>query len=612
MFVPTVDPILLKKEPLSSSLPIDLLIDIETRSIQDIVNRSLHGEERTLVSGSLTGPQEQYNNVDVSRCGTERNVTAMVSQFPPWAALVLSGRTVEELRKDHQDSIQKGAELFCVRFDRFGPSRTPESRARMGVLIVQTASFLKRGSIASLLPERFGGSVGEKELPEPVRLEMLRTMAAQGFKWLEVEDDIPFDPFIEMIQIAKGAGSKIMLSTKIGPGRSPVSMKQDLLAFCDGAKVYLDMTAPETLRTLPQVIDMLTKVMGDRPCMISPYGKYSSLGWMVLSGQSGKKVLMDLDLIRDRKDHLVLQEDILRYWSLTGEIKDQTVEGRTYPRNNLKGTTGLFFHIGGPGATNYKLAMLNSAFVHLGEDKLMLPWEARPEDLTGTLGLIRDVGAMGGMVEAPLRTSALSGMDWVDPRSKMVGSIDLIVGKGRSLYGYNTELYAISDIIKRSGPKKGMKSLVLGTGSTGRAAAVGSSMMGLETVIVGNNLDRTRALAGSLGNGVKGATSKALKRPALTFDVIIATVPLKQLEEPGANEGSDILGTIRSLGPSLGIDTTVLKGWSPFLAAVESCDGTTIRGSEVVLRSAQRTLSIWLNGQYEKEDVRSVLEVQIP
>jgi len=153
---------------------------------------------------------------------------------------------------------------------------------------------------------------------------------------------------------------------------------------------------------------------------------------------------------------------------------------------------------------------------------------------------------------------------------------------------------------------------VLGTGSTGRAAAVGSSMMGLETVIVGNNLERTRILADSLGEGVKGATQKALKRPALTFDVVIDTVPLQQLEDRDPNDASDMIGTIRSLRPSLGIDTTVLKGWSPFLTAVESNSGATFKGFDIVLRSALRTLSIWLDGKIEEGDVRSVLEGLIP
>ncbi len=612
MIGPSVDPIFLRKEPLRSSLPIDILIDMETRSLQDIVMRSLSGEERSLLSSTLTEIQEQYNNADVSRSSNERDVTTMVSRFPTWAALVLSGKTVEELRKDYQDGRQKGAGLFCIRFDRFGPSKTPESRARMGVLMVQAASFLKNGSIASIVPERYGGSVGEMGLPEPVRLEMLRTLASQGFLWVEVEDLIPSDWMIDIIQMAKRSGSKVMLSTKVGPGSPLTLSNQDLLEVCDGLKVYIDMDAPEMIRTLQQVLGTFTEMNGDRPLMLSPYGRYSSLARMFLSERGDTRVLLDANTSKEFPGSLMVQDDILRYWSLTGAVGDEGNGPEPLSRNALTGSTGLFFHIGGPGTTNYKLGMLNTAFAHLGEDDLMLPWEARPEDLNVTLGLIREVGAKGALVETPLRTGTLSSMDWVDPRSRMVGAIDIIVGKGRSLYGYNTELYAISDLIKKGGLKKGMKSLVLGTGTTGRAAAVGSSMMGLETVIVGSNLERTRALAGSLGEGVKGVTPKALKRPTLTFDVIIDTVPLHQLNDGGAKEGSDMVEIIKNLRPSLGLDTTVLRGWSPFLAAVESGGGATVKGSDVVVRSAIRMLTIWLDKQYEGSDVQSVLERRIP
>jgi shikimate dehydrogenase len=256
----------------------------------------------------------------------------------------------------------------------------------------------------------------------------------------------------------------------------------------------------------------------------------------------------------------------------------------------------------------FRNKLFNAQFNTLSMDSVMIPWEARSESLESQIEMARSAGMMGIFVEMPFRSNAVGLLDWIDPRSESVGSIDIVSFRNGRSCGYNSEIYGIADQIHESGIAKGSRFLVLGTGAGGRSAAVAASMMGMETFIAGPNLERSRNIAEKLGGRIKGTSFNALSKPGTKFDVIINSVPFETRSSGLMKDGSmDMADMAKSLEPSYGIDLYYRVHWTPFLSSIESRGGVPISGVDILVRSNLRAFKLLTGMDSEETYTRSVI-----
>lgn len=87
-------------------------------------------------------------------------------------------------------------------------------------------------------------------------------------------------------------------------------------------------------------------------------------------------------------------------------------------------------------------------------------------------------------VTIPYKETVIPHLHYVDEGAKAIGAVNTVVNKGGLLYGYNTDFFGLSALIKRIGvPLSEKKVIILGTGGTSKTAAAVARALGASEVI---------------------------------------------------------------------------------------------------------------------------------
>ena len=115
-------------------------------------------------------------------------------------------------------------------------------------------------------------------------------------------------------------------------------------------------------------------------------------------------------------------------------------------------------------------------------------------------------------------------LDAIDDTARAIGAVNTIVNRNGKLFGFNTDLYGLICLIRRTGlDLRGRKVLIPGTGGTSRTASCAAEKLGAETVL---RVSRSRR-EGSL------AYEDAL-RSHTDAEIILNTTPCGMYPEPEA------------------------------------------------------------------------------
>lgn len=124
-------------------------------------------------------------------------------------------------------------------------------------------------------------------------------------------------------------------------------------------------------------------------------------------------------------------------------------------------------------------------------------------------------GFLGINVTIPYKEAVIPHLDFVDENAKKIGAVNTIVNRDGRLYGYNTDFFGMSALIRRIGiDLKGKKVVILGTGGTSRTARAVAESMGAAEIV---------RISRKAGNGV--VDYRELYERHTDADVIINTTP---------------------------------------------------------------------------------------
>ena len=106
--------------------------------------------------------------------------------------------------------------------------------------------------------------------------------------------------------------------------------------------------------------------------------------------------------------------------------------------------------------------------------------ELTPEELPG---FMTARGFFGINVTIPYKQAVIPFLDEIDETARAIGAVNTVVNRDGKLYGYNTDLYGLTRLIRRIGlDLSGKKVLVLGTGGTSRTASYAAEKLGARVV----------------------------------------------------------------------------------------------------------------------------------
>lgn len=124
-------------------------------------------------------------------------------------------------------------------------------------------------------------------------------------------------------------------------------------------------------------------------------------------------------------------------------------------------------------------------------------------------------------VTIPYKQAVIPHLDYIDNQAKIIGAVNTIVNKNGKLFGYNTDFFGMSELIKKLGVDiNGKKVLILGTGGTSLTARNVVKSMNAGKIIL---VSRAKTL--------DTVTYEQAEKNHSDTDVIINTTPLGMYPE---------------------------------------------------------------------------------
>ena len=119
-------------------------------------------------------------------------------------------------------------------------------------------------------------------------------------------------------------------------------------------------------------------------------------------------------------------------------------------------------------------------------------------------------------VTIPYKEIALSYMNEAEPLAKEVGAVNTVVNRGGKLYGYNTDVYGMTELFRHAKiDPEGKKVAILGTGGTSKTARVCLGILGAGEVIKVSRTSKADAV-----------TYEELYEKHGDVDIIVNTTPV--------------------------------------------------------------------------------------
>ena len=119
--------------------------------------------------------------------------------------------------------------------------------------------------------------------------------------------------------------------------------------------------------------------------------------------------------------------------------------------------------------------------------------ELTPEELPAFMAA-KDF--LGINVTIPYKQAVIPFLDHIDETAEAIGAVNTVVNRGGELWGYNTDLFGLTRLIRRAGlDLSGCKVLILGTGGTSRTAAYAAEALGAGQILKVSRTGRDDAVS---------------------------------------------------------------------------------------------------------------------
>jgi shikimate dehydrogenase len=221
---------------------------------------------------------------------------------------------------------------------------------------------------------------------------------------------------------------------------------------------------------------------------------------------------------------------------------------------------------------------------------------------------LRSGDLMGANVTVPHKVEAMRLIDRPDPLAEQVGAVNVIVNRGGTLHGTNTDVYGIRRALEAAGAEiAGARVLLIGAGGAARAVIVAMRQAGAARVTIANRtLERAATLADAGGTDLDlryapldpaDATYRGAARSA---QIIVQSTSVGMRHGP--DERANPLPPEWFQPGQIAFDLVYVPEETPFLRAANAAGARPVGGLDMLIHQGAEAFRLW-TGQDAPLDV---------
>lgn len=258
---------------------------------------------------------------------------------------------------------------------------------------------------------------------------------------------------------------------------------------------------------------------------------------------------------------------------------------KIYRVDTFNKRTRVFGLVGNPVIHSQGIHIHNHTFSKLSVNAVYV--NLLVHDVESFIQVFRD-RINGFSVTMPFKRDILPFLDEVEPEASRLQCVNTVLSRKGKLYGYNTDLPAVSELLLEKLTPFHQHVVVLGTGATATTMAYAAIRRGLRTTIVGRSAEKARTLAQSLG--CSSAQLAAL--PSLRAEVIMNGTSVGMAGS--ADERHSLVPKSFLRRGMIVFDAVYNPPMTPLLRDAEGAGCIIISGSEFFDRQAKLQSNLFL------------------
>ncbi len=469
------------------------------------------------------------------------------------------------------------------------------------------ADFLAPGEIgaAARLPALAGMPVilavrrardgGRFAAGEAERVRLLRRLAAGGFAWVDMEDDLeisaagigapPATGVIRSFHDTRGVPQDLEGRLR-GLARRPGELPKAAVTVNGCAELLELLRAAERTRDLPKILvgmgeaGFATRVLaariGSSLCYASPAD-----GPAAAPGHVDPRVLAGL-----------------------------------YRFKSIGASTAVFGVAGNPVGHSLSPVIHNRGFAALGIDAVYVPF--RVDELAPFLEAARLLGVRGLSITVPHKEAVLGHLASFDPVVARLGACNTMVAAPGALprsamqtnaapvgwHGTNTDAEGFLAALRPVLPElSGKRAVVIGAGGAARAIVHGLAESGCDVLVANRTPGRARELAERFAARWAPLDPAAIEadRPSLIVQATSAGMASGGVAAATAGAPEDPLPGYRFRGDEVVFDVVYSPRVTPFLARATAAGCTAVPGLRMLIEQARGQFRLFAGREYPRE-----------
>ncbi len=262
----------------------------------------------------------------------------------------------------------------------------------------------------------------------------------------------------------------------------------------------------------------------------------------------------------------------------------------------ISGKTRVCGVIGDPIEHTLSPIIQNSAFNALNLDYVFLAFRVKPAQVEAAVNGMRALNVRGLNVTMPHKSTVQKFLDRVDLSAQIINSVNTILNKENTLYGFNTDgIGALKALRENDVELKGRKVLLLGAGGAARAIAYTMAKEADELAVLNRTVKQAQDLAKLLEKTVNkkvatGALSpKEIQQNLQDSDILVNATSVGM--KPNADESPVAPKLLR---PNLAVMDIVYNPIETRLAKEAKAAGAkVVSGVEMLIYQGAASFEIW-------------------
>lgn len=271
--------------------------------------------------------------------------------------------------------------------------------------------------------------------------------------------------------------------------------------------------------------------------------------------------------------------------------------------------------IGHPLGHTLSPIMHKAAMKHLGLDGDYIILDTPPEDLIERIKYLKVNNFQGFNVTIPHKVWITPLLNEVDDYANIAGAVNtVVIGKDKSLKGYNTDIYGFTYAIPQNIRENltGKKAVVFGVGGAARAVAIGLADIGIaEIIFYARNIDKAEELKASINANMPNINVKIEEYQdepvAKDASIIVNTTPLgmKGINEDSSPMTQDEISTLAD--DTVIYDLVYKPKITNLLKFAKERELTIIEGLEMLVLQGAKSFEIWTGLQAPVDVMRGAV-----